>query len=92
MIKIIIALLLCLASVVFILPAFGATNYTLLGICYGLTVVFVVAYDGQRDEPRFGIKARYSLIAGVLFGVFWPAGMISLPWISAGVAAKVADV
>lgn len=92
MIKTLVALIMCAASHAFVLPAVGAVNYTLIGICYGLVVLFIVAYDGQHDRPRFGIKARYSLIAGVLFGAFWPAGMISLPWISAGVAARMGDV
>lgn len=75
MIKAIIVLASCVLSLELI-PAIGGLNYALLGLVFGLVAVFVVAYDGQHERPRFGIKARYSLIVGALVGLFWPGAVI----------------
>lgn len=72
-------------SLLVVLPALGAYQYTVGGVLCGVTMQVIVARTAWLERAAPAAIFAASLGLGVIAGVFWPAALIAgFIWISAG--------
>jgi hypothetical protein len=72
-------------SLLVVLPALGAYQYTIGGVLCGVTMQIIVARTAWLECAPIATIFATSLGLAVIVGVFWPAALIAgLIWISAG--------